>query len=531
MAEPFSPPHGDAEGRPAERPDERRRDARLPSVFYSFRVRLLMVLALLLVATLGVQYYLNSLEQATHSRIIAEQEQALAASYQLALNSITTSEYMFEIDSKLPVPILEQFKGRVMNILVLDDEGSVRDSLDRQYLPKQLDDGTVSYLKISEVPLPRLVEAGQPTDQLKRQIGHPDEPSGPPLAGEPRAFPIPVRTADGVYHIIVALGAAQEPAANSWALALQPLLPTLFVLLLATTAAAVLVWRFTRPIDALSRATGRVAAGDFDFRVEGGHRRDETGALVTTFNDMIGRLGQLRELESKIKQAEHSAVVGRLASAIAHEVRNPLNYINLTLDHLRTSLAPEDEKKRAVFSRLTEQLKAEVARINTRISEFLKYARPAKLEKLPLDLPEVAEDAMRMVEVQAGEMGVATSIERGGEVPQVLGDRESLRSVFTNLIINGMQAMGGEGGRLTVRFSSEDGAVRAEVADTGRGIPAEDLPKIFEPYFSTKDTGTGLGLAIVKKAIDDHGGHVSVTSQPGRGTTFTVTIPIGGNKD
>jgi signal transduction histidine kinase len=243
---------------------------------------------------------------------------------------------------------------------------------------------------------------------------------------------------------------------------------------------------------------------------------------------MIVGLSHTRELEAKVKQAEQSAVVGRLASAIAHEVRNPLNYINLTLDHLRTSLAPEDPQKRELFGRLANQLKAEVARINTRITEFLKYSRPAALDLRPLDLGALLSDALRMVEVQAEETGVEASVESDGAVPEVLGDRESLRSVFTNLIINGMQSMGGEGGRLAVRLSSEDGFVRVRVSDTGGGIPPDNLPKIFEPYFSTKETGTGLGLAIVKKAVDDHGGHIAVESKQGEGTTFTVTLPTKG---
>jgi signal transduction histidine kinase len=507
---------------------------KLPNLFYSFRMRLLLVLALLLLATLAVQYYLFYREEMRRAVIISEQEQALAASTALALESITADPpiYLWQLDQTRAVPFLQEQARRVVNILVVNQEGRVDDSLDPQFAPTTLEDGTAKYYDIAGVGLPRLVEAGQTTRDIRRFIPTSPPPTGLPVAGEPRAFPIPVETSGGLNYIIVVLGAAKTPDKDSWSEALRPLLPTLAVLLLATTAAAILVWRFTRPINALSQATQRVAAGHFDFRVPGGERRDETGALVSTFNEMISGLSHTRELEAKVKQAEQSAVVGRLASAIAHEIRNPLNYINLTLDHLRTSLAPEDPEKRALFGRLAGQLKAEVARINTRITEFLKYTRPASLELSPLDLGALLSDALRMVEVQAEEMGVETSVETGGrEVPAVLGDRESLRSVFTNLIINGMQSMGGEGGRLTVRLSSEDGLVRVSVSDTGRGIPPDNLPKIFEPYFSTKETGTGLGLAIVKKAVDDHGGHVAVESRLNEGTTFTVTLPIkGGDK-
>jgi len=108
----------------------------------------------------------------------------------------------------------------------------------------------------------------------------------------------------------------------------------------------------------------------------------------------------------------------------------------------------------------------------------------------------------------------------------VLGDRESLRSVFTNLVINAVEAMDGDGGSVSIRLSNTDqNSVKVEVIDTGRGISPDDISKVFEPYFSTKETGTGLGLAIVKKAIDDHGGTISVASKQGTGTTFTIILP------
>jgi signal transduction histidine kinase len=225
--------------------------------------------------------------------------------------------------------------------------------------------------------------------------------------------------------------------------------------------------------------------------------------------------------------------VGRLASAIAHEIRNPLNYINLTLDHLRSAFAPEDSQKRETFERLAIQLKAEVARINTHISDFLSYSRPSRLEPRPLNLREEAEDALRMIEVQAEESGIQTRVEEQGEVPAVMADREALRSVLTNLIINSLQSIDGEGGSIVIKLSRDMSGARAcvEVADTGRGIAPEDISKVFEPYYSTKETGTGLGLAIVKKVIDDHGGTISVTSKQGSGTNFKMTLPVNGKDE
>ena len=307
----------------------------------------------------------------------------------------------------------------------------------------------------------------------------------------------------------------------------QSLLYTLAVLLVTICLTAIVVWRFTRPIKSLSFAARRVADGDFSFRVPTSKRRDEMGDLTELFNDMTVKLGRTRELEAQLYNAEKAVVVSRLASAIAHEIRNPLNYINLTLDHLRATFAPDDPKKRETIDNLTRQLKLEVARINTRITEFLNYSRPVKLEPRKLDLVEIARDALSIFEAQAADSNVEARVETQGEPPAVIADPESLRSALTNLIINSFQAMDGSGGKLRISLSSEDDgrSARIEVSDTGRGIAAEDISKVFEPYFSTKETGTGLGLAIVKKAVDDHQGTISVKSKLGEGTTFVITLP------
>jgi signal transduction histidine kinase len=251
------------------------------------------------------------------------------------------------------------------------------------------------------------------------------------------------------------------------------------------------------------------------------------GRLAKNFNEMAAELEKKRELEGQLQQAEKSAVVGRLGSAIAHEIRNPLNYINLTLDHLRSRYAPEESAKKAEFVKLTSQLKNEVARINQQISDFLNYSRPAKAELRPLDARKVIEDSLRIAEAEAAENDIKIGVIEHENVPQIVGDPEFLRSVFNNLFINALQAMEGKGGHLTVKISPDDAGdfVDFEITDTGSGIKPENLHSIFEPYFSTKETGTGLGLAIVHKIVEVHNGRIDVESTPGQGTKFTVKLP------
>jgi signal transduction histidine kinase len=489
----------------------------------SFRVRLLLVLAALLIVTLGTQYLLN-LRAASNGRRMREmQEQALMAGFSLGVKGLTSEARLVELAAPENNPIPDPQADRVANVVIVNNEWDIVDSLDLEllkvngeYTKRKLQDITTLPPVMNLNYLPKEDRARFPSSAANQTAGAPAE-----------SHAVPFETEKGRWYVIVVLKSFRDPTSFWSNQAVRSLIYTLPVLLLSILGVMYLVWRFTRPITDLSNAARRVAAGDFDFRVPAADRSDEMGQLASRFNEMISRLGHTRELETQLNQAEQSAVVGRLASAIAHEIRNPLNYINLTLDHLRTTFAPEDEKKRETFERLAQQLKVEVARINTRISEFLNYSRPSPLELRPLDLRAEAEDALRMVEVKAAESGIETRVEQTGEVPPVIGDADALRSVLTNLIINGMQAIDGDGGNLTIKISSENSghSARIEITDTGSGIAPDDISKVFEPYFSTKDTGTGLGLAIVKKAIDDHGGTISVTSKQGAGTTFTITLP------
>ena len=492
-------------------------------LFSSFRARLLFVLAALLVLTIGTQYLLNRRSASNNRRMRELQEQALIAGVSLGVKSISSKPRLVELIQRENSPLLDPQTGRVVNVVVINNEWIVSDSLDLELLKVN---GEYAQRKLEDIKtLPPILNLNQLPAEDRARFPEPNASQQTGPTAESHVFP--VETEKGRWYVIVVLKSFRDPLSIWSNPTIRPLGYTLAVLLAATVVVAILVWQFARPIKDLSNAARRVAAGDFDFRVPAADRSDEMGQLASRFNEMIARLGHMRELEGLLHQAEQSAVVGRLASAIAHEIRNPLNYINLTLDHLRTAFAPEDEKKRETFERLAQQLKTEVARINTRISEFLNYSRPSTLELRQLDLRTVAEDALQMVEVKAAESGIETRVEQTGEVPPVLGDEEALRSIFTNLIINSLQAIDGEKGSLTIKISSENSGhdAQLEITDTGRGIAPEDISKVFEPYFSTKDTGTGLGLAIVKKAVDDHGGTIAVRSKMGDGTTFTITLP------
>ena len=447
----------------------------------------------------------------------------------LGVNSISSTKYLDQIRSSIRDPHIDETTGRVRNVLVVDNDGFVQDSLVGDYLPRETG-GTTTRYHIKDVPLPslsRAVELSEDDQALPPWL----TASTPAKPNEPGAFYFPLETTKGRWYIIVVLESANTSTNILERQASRSALYTMLLLLATTLVTGIFVWRFTRPIKYLSIAARRVAGGDFSFRVPA-NRRDEMGALAAAFNEMTAKLSRARELETQLHEAEKGAVVGRLAAAIAHEIRNPLNYINLTLDHLRSSLAPEDAGKRETFQRLAGQLKTEVARINRHITDFLKYSRPSALDLQAVNLRVEIEDALRIIEVQAAENGVETTVTEEETLPPVMADRETLRSVFTNLVINGLQAIDGGGGKIGIQLSKVDSnRVLIEVSDTGKGIAPEDISKVFEPYYSTKETGTGLGLAIVRKVVEDHGGTVTVRSKQGSGTTFTITLPVNIKKE
>ncbi len=488
----------------------------------TFRGRLLLILALLLISTLSIQYYLNLRTQDESLRIIEAQEQAFLAGVALGFNSLTSEDRLRDFVKREGQPFYDtRTTEKIKDILVINSKWQVNDSLSDQYLPTAAPNGETKYLNLKEIKnLPPLMEGrdrlGADIDKFPNAI----ESGVHSETGEAHA--IPIETSQGRWYVMVIL---KKEDGTSFFRAAEPLVYTLAILLISTIVTIILVWRFTRPIADLSKAARRVAKGELDFRLSYADRNDEIGHLTSQFNVMTEELEKNRDLQQQLQEAEKSAVVGRLASAIAHEIRNPLNYINLSLDHLRRKFSPDDPAKQENFEKLTSQLKIEVDRINQQVSDFLRYSRPTNLNLKPVGIRGVVEDSLRIVEPQAAEQGISVSLVERDIVPNVIGDAEVLRSVFNNLLINAVQAMEQNRGSLNIVMYEDGGFVNIEVRDTGNGIPEENLGKIFQPYFSTKETGTGLGLAIVKKIVEDHSGTIEIETLVGKGTTVTVRLP------
>jgi two-component system sensor histidine kinase HydH len=237
-------------------------------------------------------------------------------------------------------------------------------------------------------------------------------------------------------------------------------------------------------------------------------------------------LAEVRRLEEEVRRGQKLAALGSLAAGVAHEIRNPLSSIKGFAKYFEGHCAEGSEGRE-----LAAIMTREVDRLNRVVTELLDFARPTDLKSRPTDVSGLIEHSLRLIRQDAAARGVEVEFRAEPSLPRVDVDPDRFAQALLNLYLNGIQAMDG-GGRLAVRAMAGGGnSVRIEVEDTGRGIPAGDLKDIFNPYFTTKPSGTGLGLANVHKVVEAHRGEIKVGSVPGKGTTFTILVPIHGSRE
>lgn len=505
-------------------------------IIFSFRARLLAVMTVLLLMTLALVQYFNYRAQDEIQQALLAQKESVNSTIDefstdttvatnFALMSLNDRDYIFDL---LATPEYQNVinRDRIRHILVVTEEGEIYDASEADLKGK-----VISVPEAAQSQPVGAVLKGDPVAQFEQGEQGPAETRW--VRVETRSnedgsrqfwwIAIVASTAEVTNTIITSqrhvADVVESTAGVRWKL-------TLGVFVLAVGVMFLLVWRFTRPILQLSEAAERVAGGDLDFRVPI-VRRDEMGQLASTFNEMIGGLKAKSELEERLNNAERAAVIGRLTSAIAHEIRNPLNFINLSIDHVRTKFEPSDEQDRQRFDRLLGSIKEELTRLKRLVNDVLNFGRPANLNARKFDLRTTIEPVVTLVRATADQQGVEIETSLPETAIEVEGDAEKLKSCLSNIVINAIQAMP-EGGRLTIAMERDDSHALVRFSDTGMGIPDDALDRVFEPYYSTKDTGTGLGLAVTKKIVDEHGGRVRVDSKPGDGTTFEVELPTAG---
>jgi signal transduction histidine kinase len=336
------------------------------------------------------------------------------------------------------------------------------------------------------------------------------------------AVDVPLPGLDGkpALHLVVAAPIAElERTLDDVTLAAAAF--GLLAVLAAVALGSVVARRITRDVDALVAGAQAVQHGDLEHRVEV-RRKDEIGELASAFNAMTTELSESKE---RLVQAERVAAWQDIARAIAHEIKNPLTPIQMSVETLRKSYAAKHCSFDEIFEESTRTVLEEVARLKRIVSEFSRFARLPRPAVAPLDLDELVQAALALYK---GHVRVVSEL--AGDLPTVSADRDQLTQVILNLLENARDAVASKGsdesvGRITVRTRRAAGHVELEVEDNGPGFDPTLEHKLFEPYFTTKQGGTGLGLAIVRRIVLEHGGRITASSTPGRGARFVVELP------
>ncbi|MGZ7046207.1 MAG: ATP-binding protein, partial [Candidatus Aminicenantales bacterium] len=354
----------------------------------------------------------------------------------------------------------------------------------------------------------------------------------------------PIRDIDGTTIGMIYVGMLERPyidLRNRVMATFSGLAGLCTVFLLALLA--YIARNITRPLAAMVEATDKIARGDLEHRVDA-EGRDEIGLLAQSFNRMTEdlhaaredltqwgrtlerrveeRTQQLRLTRDQLIQSEKLASLGQMAAGVAHEINNPLTSILLNT-HLLLETHGEAGEERESLTLIAE----EAARCAKIVSGLLDFARQTPAQETPADVNDIIDRTVQLHEMQASVRNIHIEKQLDRSLPPVDLDKNKIQQVFSNLAMNAREAMP-EGGTLTItsRLSRDGASLEIVFSDTGVGIPEENLPKLFDPFFTTKCFGTGLGLAVSYGIILQRGGTIEVRSEVGRGSVFTVRIPL-----
>lgn len=291
-------------------------------------------------------------------------------------------------------------------------------------------------------------------------------------------------------------------------------------LLLAVVLSSIAAARVTKPVEELASAAREVAAGNLETQVTA-RTNDEVGVLADAFNRMTRDLIEKRE---RLVQAERVAAWRELARRLAHELKNPLFPLQLTVENLMRSREQSPQEFEETFRESASTLLSEIANLKSIINRFSEFSKMPQPHFREVSLRDLISGVEHVYEAQFEKTKIACQTELADSGP-ISADPELLHRAVSNLVLNAIDAMP-KGGMLSIRTSRNDNAAIIEVSDTGIGLTPEECARLFTPYYTSKSHGTGLGLAIVQSIVSDHGGRISVKSQPGNGTTFMIELPV-----
>ncbi len=280
-----------------------------------------------------------------------------------------------------------------------------------------------------------------------------------------------------------------------------------------------------RPMVELQEKIALVSEGDLNVAVSFSKRNDEIGDLGRNFNYMMKQLREsMEEIEllhrTQMSRAEHLATLGELAAGLAHEIRNPLAGIAGVIEIIGRDL-PSTSPARAVL----KDVRQEVAQINRILTDLLETARPHPPQVCLSNLNTTVEHAVMLARQQVLSKPIKIELQKAPDLAEVEHDSDQIHQVLLNLLLNAVQAIEKEG-TVRVEIGSRDDCAAVVVSDTGRGIPLQNLPNIFRPFYTTKGNGTGLGLSLARRIVEEHHGRIEVSSVVGKGSRFEVVLPF-----
>lgn len=466
------------------------------------KTKLLVMMLALCIISIGLLFILYQIAEKKLITSVKKYTEELSSAIQISVEQMTAED--METNEEMLKEYVSQFKKRgVREISILNNEMEIIASSN----PKKI---------------------GQTIDAKTKKIVNPEVAHGDSVASESRRsydiiLPVVVGYEQlGYIHITMRFDDFADLLRSNNQ---KRLLGTSVVFAIGIAISIFLSMKYVKPINNLAKATQRVAAGDLQ-EIPETNARDEIGELTRNFNEMVRGLRENKKLEERLMAAEHLSKIGQLASGIAHEIRNPLNFINLSIDHLRKEYQPEDSKKQEEFQSMVLSIKAEIGRLNSMIGNFLDYGKPLTLKLEKVLLEDVLKETLTVAEHMIREQKVELKIDYSKDIPATINiDRQQIKACFMNIVLNAIQAMPC-GGRLSVNTSLTDGFAVVKIEDTGDGITEEHLAKVFEPYFTTKTAGIGLGLALTKRIIEEHGGRIDIKSRLGEGTVVFIKLPI-----
>jgi len=414
----------------------------------------------------------------------------------------------------------------IKNVSVVSPEGQVKGSTNRSEVGKKIS------LKMSSKSLfqhlsKKRVETKK--DQVRLQGEFSELDTSPQSDQTTFTIQYPLVLGDQVIGFAVIKGESDQVTTLSRLWYRQRLTWILGTMLAALCVVLYLAFRFTKPVDQLVKGAQQVAGGNL-YVVLPTNGEGEIGLLAQTFNQMVEKLRENRALQERLNEAEKLSLLGRFAATVAHEVRNSLNFINLSIDQIRAKHQDGDDRVARDLQRNLANIKDEISRLNHLVNDVLTAGRQAPPMLVPCDLKATLTEALTVVGRQASNQGIQIKQDLALDLPIFRLDSAQMKTCFLNILTNAIQAMPG-GGQLriyavTTKSPKHGDCLQLHFADTGPGIPYAEREKVFAPFYSTKATGFGLGLAIAKKIVEDHAGRVFVDDGAHAGTDVVVELPV-----